>query len=104
MELMYWLLSTDWKKNQSKMWHASYRLIGLDYYIVIGKIIILSNSLITSRVKFFQHFVEESYCYYFISGEISKLFDKESEKFDLIRNWAVIGEFMTLPVAIISSL
>jgi len=27
-----------------------------------------------------------------------------SEKFDFVRNWAVIGELMTLPVAIISSL
>jgi len=27
-----------------------------------------------------------------------------SEKFDLVRNWAVVGELMSLPVAIISSL
>jgi len=27
-----------------------------------------------------------------------------SEKFDLFRNWAVVGELMSLPMAIISSL
>jgi len=33
-----------------------------------------------------------------------KDFDKVSEKFDLVRNWVVVGELMSLPVAIISSL
>jgi len=33
--------------------------------------------------------------YYFIIGKIFKLFDKVSEKFDLVRNWAVVGELMT---------
>jgi len=35
-------------------------------------------------------------------GKILKVFDKLSEKFDLVRNWAVVGELMSLPVAIIS--
>jgi len=30
-----------------------------------------------------------------------KLFGKVSEKFYLVRNWAVVGELMILPVAII---
>jgi len=34
-----------------------------------------------------------------------KLFDKVSEKFDLVRNWAVVGElYLSLLVAITSSL
>jgi len=33
-----------------------------------------------------------------------KVFDKVSEKFVLVRNWAVVGELMSLLVAIISSL
>jgi len=41
---------------------------------------------------------------YSITGKILKLFDKVSEKFDLVRNRAVVGELMSLPVAIISSL
>jgi len=45
-------------------------------------------------------FVEECCYYYFIL----KVFDKVSEKFDLVRNWAVVGELMSLIVAIISSL
>jgi len=44
------------------------------------------------------------YYYYFITGKILKLLDKVSEKFDLFRNWAVVGELMSLPVAIISGL
>jgi len=40
----------------------------------------------------------------FINQKIFKLFDKVSEKFVLVRNWAVIGELMTLPVAILFSL
>jgi len=46
----------------------------------------------------------KSLVYYFIPGKILKVFDKVSEKFDVVRNWAVVGELMTLPVAIISSL
>jgi len=42
--------------------------------------------------------------YYFIPGKILKLFNKVSEKFVLVRNWAVVGEVMSLLVAIISSL
>jgi len=43
------------------------------------------------------------YCYYyFITAKILKLFDNMSEKFDLVRNWAVVGELMSLLVAIIS--
>jgi len=42
--------------------------------------------------------------YYFITGKILKLLGKGSEKFDLVRNWAVVGELMTLPVAISTSL
>jgi len=42
--------------------------------------------------------------YYFITGKIFKVFNKVSEKFDLVRNWAIVGELMHLPVAIISSL
>jgi len=41
---------------------------------------------------------------YFIIEKIFKVFDKVSEKFDLVRNWTVISELMSLPVAIISSL
>jgi len=41
---------------------------------------------------------------YFIIGKISKVFDKVSEKFDLVRNWAVVSELMSLTVAIISNL
>jgi len=33
-----------------------------------------------------------------------KTFRQSVIKFDLVRNWAVVGELMTLPVAIISSL
>jgi len=43
-------------------------------------------------------------CYYFITGKISKLFDKMSEKFDLVGNWTVIGKLVTLPLVVISSL
>jgi len=39
-----------------------------------------------------------------MTEKILKLFDKVSEKFDLVRNWAVVGELISLPVAIISSL
>jgi len=42
--------------------------------------------------------------YYFITGKILNVFDKVSEKFDLVRNCAVVGKLMSLPVAIISSL
>jgi len=42
--------------------------------------------------------------YYFITGKILRLFDKVSEKFELVKNWAVVGELMSLPVAIMSSL
>jgi len=42
--------------------------------------------------------------YYFITGKILKVFNKVSEKFDLVRNWVVVGELMSLLVAIISSL
>jgi len=35
-------------------------------------------------------------------GHVNRL--KVSEKFDLVRNWAVEGELMSLPVPIISSL
>jgi len=37
-----------------------------------------------------------------LSLERFKVFDKVSYKFDLVRNWAGIGELITLPVAIIS--
>jgi len=30
-----------------------------------------------------------------------KVFNKVSKKFDLVKNWAVVGELMSLPVAII---
>jgi len=42
--------------------------------------------------------------YYFITGKILEVFNKVLEKFNLFRNWAVVGELMSLPVAIISSL
>jgi len=42
--------------------------------------------------------------YYFITGKILKVFDKVSEKFGLVWNWVVVGELMSLPVAITSSL
>jgi len=42
--------------------------------------------------------------YYFITGKILKVFDKMSEIFDVVKNWAVVGKLMSLPVAIISSL
>jgi len=29
--------------------------------------------------------------YYFITGKILKVLDKVSKKFDLVRNWAVVG-------------
>jgi len=77
---------TERKTKQSKA-YASNRLVGL----VTGKIITSSNSLITSKVNF-------------SNEKILKVFDKVSDKFDLVRNWAVIRELMTLPVAIISSL
>jgi len=32
--------------------------------------------------------------------DLKKFFDKVSEKFDLVRNWAAVGELMSLPVAI----
>jgi len=41
------------------------------------------------------------YYYSFINEKVFKIFDKMSVKFDLVRNWAVVGEFMILPVAII---
>jgi len=31
---------------------------------------------------------------YFIIGKILKLFEKVSEKFDLVRNWSVVGELL----------
>jgi len=52
MELVYCLLSsllTERKTKQSKT-YASHRLVGLDVYIVTGKIITSSNNLITSKV------------------------------------------------------
>jgi len=44
--------------------------------------------------------------FYFITGKILKVFDKVSEKFDLVWNWAVVlvGELMSFPVDIISNL
>jgi len=33
---------------------------------------------------------KESYYYYFITGKISKLFNKVLDKFDVVRNWAII--------------
>jgi len=33
-----------------------------------------------------------------------KSFDKVSETFDLVRNWVVVGELMSLPVVMISGL
>jgi len=33
-----------------------------------------------------------------------KVFNKVSEKFDLVRNWAIVSELMSLTVAIIFSL
>jgi len=30
---------------------------------------------------------------YFIAGKILKVFDKVLEKVDLVRNWAIVGEF-----------
>jgi len=33
-----------------------------------------------------------------------KIFRQSVGKFDLVRNWAVVGELMSMPVAIISSL
>jgi len=47
--------------------------------------------------------VEECCYYYFITGKILKVFYKVSEKCDFVRNWAILGELMTLPVAIMSS-
>jgi len=38
--------------------------------------------------------------YYFITRKILHVFDKVSEKFDFVRNWAVVGELMSLPMAI----
>jgi len=101
MELVYCLLSTDWKKNQT--FKNVRQLYASRPIIVTDKIITSSNSLvITSKVKFFWHFVEGFCYYYFITGKILKVFDKVSEEFDLVKHWADVGELMTLPVVISS--
>jgi len=68
---------------------SSYRLVGLGYYIITGKIITSSNSLITSKSSFSSILLKS-----LITGKILKIIDKVSEKFDLVRNWAVIGELI----------
>jgi len=45
----------------------------------------------------------EECCYcYFNTGKILKVFDKVSEKFDLVKNWAVVGELMSFASGISS--
>jgi len=52
MELVYCLLSIDWKKNQQSKTYGSYRLVAV-VGLVTGKIITSANSRIISKVKFF---------------------------------------------------
>jgi len=69
-------LLTERKTKESKTC-ASYRLVSPGYYIVTDKMITTSpHSLITNKVQVFLTFVEESYYYYFITGKISKQFDR----------------------------
>jgi len=72
--LVVYSLLTERKTKQLKT-YASYRLVGLGYYIITGKIITSSNSLITKQ--FVEEFFSNLWYYYFItgSGKILKLFD-----------------------------
>jgi len=72
--------------------------------LVTGKIITSSNSLLPAKSSFSNILLKSVVTIYFITGKILKVFDKVSETFDLVRNWAVVDELMSLPVAIISSL
>jgi len=85
------LLSSDRKKNKQSKTYVSYRLVQIRLIIVTGKIIASSNSLITSIKSSFSNILLKSVVTInFITGKILKLFNKVSEKFDLVRNWVAI--------------
>jgi len=98
MELVYCLLSTDERKTKQSKTYTSYRLLQSRPIIDTGKIITSSNSLNTPAKSIFSNILLKSVITnYFITKKILKLFDKVSDKFDLVRNWIVVGELMNLP-------